>query len=105
MQTARDIESLSPFGPGNPEPIFYSHDLHVIDSRVVGERHLKLRVKQGGNVIEAIGFGLSDKHPLQGETIDMAFTPEINAWQGYERIQLKIVDLKIADESSRLRTY
>lgn len=105
LQTVKDIESLSPFGPANPEPIFYAHDLHVIDSRVVGERHLKLRVGQGGNVIEAIGFGLSDKHPLQGKTIDMAFTPAINTWQGYKRIQLKIIDLRVMGEESKLRTY
>ncbi|UCF55768.1 MAG: single-stranded-DNA-specific exonuclease RecJ, partial [Deltaproteobacteria bacterium] len=42
LQTVKHIESLSPFGPGNPEPIFYSHGLQVVDSRVVGERHLKL---------------------------------------------------------------
>ena len=65
---------------------------------------MKLKVKQEGSVLEAIGFGLSDRHPLQGETINMAFTPEINEWQGYERIQLKIVDLELAEQGSKLRT-
>lgn len=104
MQTVRHMEALSPYGSGNPEPIFCSHALQVLDSRVVGERHLKLRVKQEGTVLEAIGFGLSDRLPLQGESIDMAFTPEINQWQGYERIQLKIVDFKQEGEGSKLRT-
>ncbi len=104
MQTLRHMEALSPYGSGNPEPIFCSHALQVFDSRVVGERHLKLRVKQEGTVLEAIGFGLSDRLPLQGESIDMAFTPEINEWQGYERIQLKIVDFKQEGEGSELRT-
>jgi single-stranded-DNA-specific exonuclease len=103
-QTLKQMEALSPHGSGNPEPIFCSRSLHVLDSRVVGERHLKLKVKQERDVLEAIGFGLSDRHPLQGETIDMAFTPEINQWQGYERIQLKIVDLEVADQDSKLRT-
>jgi single-stranded-DNA-specific exonuclease len=78
--------------------------LQVLDSRVVGERHLKLKVRQEGSVLEAIGFGMSDRHSLQGETINMAFTPEINTWQGYERIQLKIVDLELAEQGSKLRT-
>jgi single-stranded-DNA-specific exonuclease len=104
LQTLRHMEALSPYGSGNPEPIFYSHALQVLDSRVVGERHLKLKVKQEGSVLEAIGFGLADRHPLQGETINMAFTPEINEWQGYERVQLKIVDLELAEQGSKLRT-
>ncbi|MGD9077519.1 MAG: single-stranded-DNA-specific exonuclease RecJ [Desulfobacteraceae bacterium] len=99
MQTLKHMEALSPHGSGNPEPIFCSHALQVLDSRVVGERHLKLKVKQDGSVIEAIGFGLSDRHPLQGQTINMAFTPEINAWQGYERIQLRIVDLQLTGQA------
>ncbi len=100
LQTLKQMEALSPYGSGNPEPVLCSHALQVLDSRVVGERHLKLKVKQEGSVLEAIGFGFSDRHPLQGETINMAFTPEINEWQGYERIQLRIVDLELADQGS-----
>ncbi len=102
QETIRDIQALAPFGSGNPDPIFYAHDLDVIDSRVVGDRHLRLKVMQEGRVMEAIGFNLSDWHSLQGEGIDMVFTPEINEWLGYERIQLKIVDLKVAGEESKL---
>jgi len=94
MESVSRIRSLSPFGPGNPEPVFYAHSLEVIESRVVGERHLKLKVKQGRNVVEAIGFGLSKKHPLE-DNINMVFSPEINRWQGYEKIQLRIVDLEV----------
>jgi single-stranded-DNA-specific exonuclease len=104
LQTLKQMEALSPHGSGNPEPVFCSHALEVLDSRVVGERHLKLKVRQEGSVLEAIGFGLSDRHPLQGETINMVFTPEINAWQGYERIQLRIVDLELTDQGSKLKT-
>jgi single-stranded-DNA-specific exonuclease len=76
--------------------------LDVVDSRVVGERHLKLKVKQGTRVMEAIGFGLSDKHPLQGEIVHMVFAPERNQWQGYEKIQLRIVDVEVMNEGSKL---
>ena len=100
METLQQIESLAPFGPGNPEPVFYSPFLEVLDSRVVGERHLKLKVGRRGNVHEAIGFGLGDLHPLGGEPIRMVFTPEINEWQGYKRIQLRIVDLEPVNQNS-----
>jgi single-stranded-DNA-specific exonuclease len=51
LDTVNDLKSLSPFGTGNPEPLFYTHSLSVLDSRVVGERHLKLRVKQSKLII------------------------------------------------------
>ncbi len=104
QKTIRDIQILAPFGSGNPEPVFHSQSLDVIHSRVVGERHLKLQVGQGECVMEAIGFGFSNWHPLQGAAIDMVFTPEINEWRGYEKVQLKIVDLQITGEKSQLIT-
>lgn len=89
----REIKALSPFGEGNPEPLFCARSLKVLSSRIVGERHLKLSVRQEGKSFEAIGFGLAGKYPLDGKTINMAFSPELNNWKGYERIQLKVIDL------------
>jgi single-stranded-DNA-specific exonuclease len=100
--TISDIRSMEPFGPGNPEPLFYCGDLEVVSSRVVGERHLKLRVRQGGSIMEAIGFGLSDNHPLEGKTVNMVFTPDINEWNGYQTIQLKIIALEPSGKTTRL---
>ena len=92
LEMVGQIRALSPFGEGNPEPLFLARSLEVLGSRVVGERHLKLRVRQGGKTFEGIGFGLSDRHPLTGKALDVVFTPELNLWQGYETIQLRIAD-------------
>ncbi|MBW2609703.1 MAG: single-stranded-DNA-specific exonuclease RecJ [Deltaproteobacteria bacterium] len=102
METVREIRSLSPFGSGNPEPVLYSDSLKVVWSGIVGESHLKLRVKQGETVMEAIGFGLSDRHPLEGKSVNMVFVPEINRWQGYEKPQLRIIDLELQEEGARI---
>ena len=92
----RQIMALSPFGEGNPDPVFLGRSLKVLESRIVGEHHLRLRVRQEGRPLEAIGFGLAGWHSLEGKTIHMVFTPELNRWQGYDRIQLKVADLKVA---------
>ncbi len=102
METVSQILSLAPFGAGNPEPLFHAGDLNVLISRVVGERHLKLTVRQGEKVMEAIGFGLGDRRPREGDTINMIFTPEIDLWNGYKKIQLRINDLELKGEKSRL---
>jgi single-stranded-DNA-specific exonuclease len=101
-ENVRDIRSLEPFGAGNPEPIFFSSNLEVINSRIVGEKHLKLKVKQGGTFLDAIGFGMSDTHHIEGEIINMVHTPEINRWNGYESVQLRVTDLELKDEDSKL---
>jgi len=99
-QTVHDIATLSPFGEQNPEPIFLARSLNVLGSRVVGERHLKLRLRQGETLHEAIGFGLGRHHSLEGERVDILFAPELNRWQGAETIQLKMVDLRRSAEAT-----
>ena len=93
-EMVRQIMVLSPFGEANPEPLILARSLEVLESRVVGEKHLKLRVRQGRKTFEAIGFGMSARHPLEGNTINMIFSPEMNRWKGDESIQLRIVDIK-----------
>ena len=88
------IKVLSPFGEGNPEPLFLARSLEVLGSWIVGKNHLKLRLRQDGATHEAIGFGFADKYPLAGNMINVVFTPEINQWQGYEKIQLRVVDIQ-----------
>lgn len=102
IESVNDICSLEPFGSGNPEPVFFSGDLEVLDSWIVGEKHLKLRLRQGDTVNEAIGFNLSDLHSLQGRRVNMVYTPEINRWNGTERVQLRISDIELSGETSRL---
>ena len=96
------VRSLSPFGAGNPEPLFYASAVDVLQSQVVGERHLRLRLRQGTAVAEAIGFGLSKEAPRKGDRIDVVFTPDINRWQGNEKIQLRLEDLKVGGRKARL---
>lgn len=101
-EMVRQTAALSPFGEANPEPLFYGRSLRVVDSRIVGGRHLKLRVQQGRKDFEAIGFGLSKHHSLEGKTVNMVFSPGTNRWQGYETLQLRIVDLEEIGQCSKL---
>lgn len=94
------LNFLAPYGEGNPEPRFLGRSVEVLNSRVVGEKHLKLRLRQAGKTLEAIGFGLGARHPLEGKRVDLVFTPEMNHWQGHDRLQLRILDLAPAEFQS-----
>ena len=97
LETVRRLEALAPFGPANPEPLFLARNVTILESKVVGDKHLKAKLKQNGAVAEAIGFWLWEGRPSQGKTVDVVFTPEIDRWQGRERVQLKMIDLETAD--------
>lgn len=81
-------ELLSPFGMGNPEPIFVLRNVRIMKKRILKERHLKLQIATAGREVEAIGFDMAEAEI--GERMDMVFTPEINRWNGRKRLQLRL---------------
>jgi len=103
LETIRRFSAFAPFGPGNPEPLFYAGPCDVVESRVVGERHLKMKVRQNGAVVETIGFGLAEPSPAPRGHIHFIFTPEIDRWQGQEKVQLRMIDLESSDQPSKLQ--
>ena len=88
------LDTLAPYGNGNPEPIFCTRSVQVLEARVVGEKHLKMLLREDGKLYDAIGFNMGPKIPRVGTYIDIAYTPELNSWQGYESIQLKLADFR-----------
>ena len=89
-----ELSLLAPFGASNPTPVLCSRELTVMDSRIVGEDNLKLKVKEG-SVYDAIGFRMGDLHPLESNRVKIAFVPRINDWQGVKNIQLELRDILI----------
>ena len=94
----RLLNRFAPFGPKNMRPVFLTKKCQVIGSpRIVGRNHLKFRVRQGGEVFDAIGFDLGDlKYRLTpGEdNLDMVYVVEENVWNGRKTIQLRVKDLR-----------
>jgi len=74
----------------------------VVSSRIVGEHHLKIALRERGKrrVFDAIGFRKAEQQPRVGASIDVAFTPEIGLWDGYQRLQLLLRDLRESTANS-----
>jgi single-stranded-DNA-specific exonuclease len=100
-----ELEKLAPFGQGNPEPRLGARGLEVVSSRIVGNNHLKLRLKgRNGATIDAIAFkrgGLLGSRVRDGVMVAAVFTPRINAWNGRTAVELVIKDIKIDNENSK----
>lgn len=91
---AKELEAFEPCGLRNPTPVLMSKGVTVKEVKGVGEnRHLKLNL----DGVDAIAFGMGDMLPVikQGQLIDVAYNLEIDNFNGYEKLQLKIKDLKI----------
>lgn len=93
-----ELERLQPFGLGNAEPVLLLRGVEVQESRIVGERHLRLRVKAGRRTLGAIGFRLAEKRPALSSQVDLACVPGWNEWNGSKNIQLRMIDLRPSGE-------
>ena len=94
----RLLNYFAPFGPQNMKPLFVSRNVEVVGTpRIVGNNHLKFKVRQNTRIFEAIGFGMGDLlyRIAPGEpNLDMAYVLEKNEWEGTSSFQLRIRDLK-----------
>ncbi|MCX7634698.1 MAG: single-stranded-DNA-specific exonuclease RecJ [Syntrophales bacterium] len=90
------ISLLAPFGSGNPEPILCVRQVNVTATGVVGNNHLRMRVCGDGVVCNSIWFsqGQFFNH-VHRSVSDIAFTPQINYWNGASEIQLKVRDMAL----------
>jgi len=76
---AAGILSLSPFGAGNPRPVFAARGVEIVDGpRKLKERHLKMSLKQEGRIFRAVAWRAAERHDYLTEhkaALDVAFSP------------------------------
>ncbi|MFH1613373.1 MAG: single-stranded-DNA-specific exonuclease RecJ [bacterium] len=92
----KEINMLAPFGISNPRPIFLSTGLQIMGyPQILKGIHVKLLVKEGTLIREAIGFGLADYFKKENfSKINLVYSPSINTFQNVSSIQLKIEDIE-----------
>jgi single-stranded-DNA-specific exonuclease len=91
------ICQMEPFGPENMRPVFIAKQVYETGySRIVKENHIKFSLKQDNQIMDGIGFGLSQKFELLQPNIpvDVVFTLDENEWNGDKKLQLKVIDFK-----------
>ena len=90
------IQSLSPFGHGNPAPVFLTRDARVVEVRQVGKtgNHLKMRVSHNGDVWDAIAFRQGDRLEDASDRVDLLYTVGLNNWRGRSRMELTVQEFR-----------
>jgi single-stranded-DNA-specific exonuclease len=98
LETFHDINRLEPFGSGNPQPTFATYGVQVVERpRVLKDKHLKMKVMQGGRWIDCIWWGAGEwaTEIFAGDTINIAYNLSENDYNNNKHIQLILKDLKL----------
>jgi len=94
----RELQLLSPFGPGNPKPAFFAGKVEVVgNTKVVGQKHLRFKIRQRNKVFSAIALGMADRyHELNGNRsiIDVCFGVDHSANNWDNPIHLRVFDFR-----------
>ncbi len=105
LKLDQKIDQFTPFGIGNPGPVFASRKVKVVDARLVGaeNNHLKLQIRHNTSDIihNAIGFGMGHLYSQLSpeKPIDIAYNLMINEWDGEERLELRLKDIKLLEKT------
>jgi single-stranded-DNA-specific exonuclease len=102
LTLVREIEKLSPFGEGNPEPLFLTSSLKLLGMKRVGkDKHLKLRLSDGRINIDAIGFRMGHIHDRLklNDNYHIVYKLTTEEWDGFELVQFNLVDIKEARQN------
>jgi single-stranded-DNA-specific exonuclease len=96
------INLLAPFGSGNVEPKFLIKDLKVVNSKIVGEKHIKsVLIGSDSTTIKTISFNsvetnlstyLLKKNPKNFHIVGKL---SLNEWRGQKNVEFIIDDISV----------
>jgi single-stranded-DNA-specific exonuclease len=112
MELAEELQSLAPFGRGNPGVSLMLEQARLTDVRPMGEgRHVRFTVESGGVRSRAVAFGTGGRLPLpdgehDADAVQATFTLEVNEWNGVSEPRLvlrRVQPASIAVRDARAR--
>ena len=105
LDTLKELEKFEPFGQENPSPLFGARRVKVVDGtpKIMGKENNHLRMFVSDDVVKlcAIEWGAADKLVTvkqPGVALDVAFSPQINEWQGTRSVQIILKDWEVHAE-------
>tara|TARA_B100001123_G_scaffold44562_2_gene45645 strand:- start:4573 stop:6321 length:1749 start_codon:yes stop_codon:yes gene_type:complete len=101
-QFYQNVNTLAPFGSGNNEPKFVIENLNVINSKSVGNNHIKSMLKgMDGSVFSTFAANAKNS-PLEPflsksykKKINIAGKIKLNEWKGKREIEFLIEDISL----------
>lgn len=104
LSEVQGLSVLEPFGMGNSQPVFMMSDVQIEEITPIShDRHVKLHLSKNGRYFYAFAFGMGARSCrfVKGDTLDIAFSAEINHYRGNRSVQLVIRDIKWAQREEQ----
>lgn len=99
-QLYQALNVLHPCGIDNPDPIFWTNNVHVLEQQLVGKNNLKYHIKftvvQENQAIQGIFWRSRDYFPLPPR-IDIAYKLRENNYNGKTSVKLELIGFKLPD--------
>ena len=109
LETLKELEQFEPVGQNNPAPQFGTRRLKIADRtlRTMGDGGKHLRMFVSDNTVRhcAIAWGAGDQLVTFNRpnlSLDVAFSPQINEWQGTRSVQLVLKDWEVHAEGRNM---
>ena len=74
------------WGQGFAPPLF-CEELEVLSQRLLGQKHLALKLRHGGEAVDGIWFGRTETLPARAR---LAYRLDADEWQGRRRLRFLI---------------
>jgi single-stranded-DNA-specific exonuclease len=91
------LSQLSPFGLGNPKPVFLTEKAEVVTPpKKIQGIHSKFLVQKNGKIFESIGWRRGEwaDEFCAGDRVDLVFSLMTSEYLGEERLTLSLEDLR-----------
>ena len=97
LEIASMLRDAGPWGQAFPEPLF-DNKFQIVEQRLVGDKHLKLKLMKDKKMIDAIAFFVdTDQWPNHRcESIHAAYRLDVNEYKGRSNVQLIIEHMEEA---------
>ena len=98
MDLADELDLLSPFGNGNPKPVFRIKDVRLRDVRYMGNegKHARFTVHENNRYLNCVLFNKAEecsKALSDGLEHDITGYVETQVWQGQKRLQFIVENI------------
>ena len=98
QQLYQQLNALHPCGMDNPDPIFWTPNVQVVEQKIVGKGHIKLTIAQTVDnqqyKIKAIAWRWGDYFHLPSP-VDVAYKLRENYFNGNTTIELELIGVRL----------
>ena len=102
LEVFNKIDNLAPFGSGNSEPKFIIENMKLINSKKVGDKHIKsVLLGQDGSTIKTIAFNAIENEvgayllTKKNKTFNILGKFSLNEWKGEKNVEFIIDDISV----------